>query len=256
LERSYRRGALVRRTLLVADVLGLALAFVLANLLVSSVAIGDRVSPGFEYLAFFLAIPGWVILLRLEGLYDRDEERTDHSTVDDIVGVFRSVTIGVWLFALFGVATGLVHPVLARLGVFWVLAVVLIPTLRSPFAGWTAFEGSDDFSTLLHYEMPLRADARRSFRNVGETGHWLEVSVGLPGAGIGSLVVATAADGEVIGRQEIGVGGGYSSGRLPIAHFGLGEETVVDLAITLPDGTIHELGSLPADQHIRWPEGC
>jgi hypothetical protein len=94
------------------------------------------------------------------------------------------------------------------------------------------------------------------FRNVGETGHWLEVSIGLPGAGVGSLLVATAPDGEVIGRQEIGVGGGYSSGRLPIAHFGLAEETVVDLAITLPDGTIHELDGLPADQHIRWPQGC
>ena len=75
--------------------------------------------------------PGWILLLRLEGLYDRDEERTDHSTVDDIVGVFRSVTIGVWVFALFGVATNLVQPVLARLGVFWLVAVVLIPTLRA-----------------------------------------------------------------------------------------------------------------------------
>jgi exopolysaccharide biosynthesis polyprenyl glycosylphosphotransferase len=131
-QRRYRRGALVRRMLLVADVLGLVFAFIVANVLVPAVTeLGDRVSPGYEYLAFFLAIPGWVILLRLEGLYDRDEERTDHSTVDDIVGVFRSVTIGVWLFALFGVATGLVQPVLTRLGVFWALAVVLIPTLRA-----------------------------------------------------------------------------------------------------------------------------
>lgn len=37
----------------------------------------------------------------------------------------------------------------------------LIPGLRSPFAGWTAFEGTDDFSTLLHHDMPLRSDARR-----------------------------------------------------------------------------------------------
>lgn len=37
----------------------------------------------------------------------------------------------------------------------------LIPALRSPFAGWTAFEGTDDFSTLLDYGAPLRADARR-----------------------------------------------------------------------------------------------
>ena len=107
----YRRGALVRRSLLVADVMGLVLSFVLANALVRRAATtGDRVTPGFEYLAFLLAIPGWLLLLRLEGLYDRDEERTDHSTVDDIVGVFRSVTIGVWIFALFGVATNLVQP--------------------------------------------------------------------------------------------------------------------------------------------------
>ena len=85
----------------------------------SSDATSDRVTPASSIVAFLLAIPVWILLLRLEGLYDRDEERTDHSTVDDIVGVFRSVTIGVWIFALFGVATDLVQPVLARLGVFW-----------------------------------------------------------------------------------------------------------------------------------------
>jgi exopolysaccharide biosynthesis polyprenyl glycosylphosphotransferase len=130
--RRYGRGALVRRTLLIADVAGLVLAFFLAGLLAPHHSdSADRVSSGMEYLALLLAIPFWVLLLRLEGLYDRDEERTDHSTVDDIVGVFRSVTIGVWVFALFGVATNLVQPGLARLGVFWLLAVLLIPTLRA-----------------------------------------------------------------------------------------------------------------------------
>ena len=130
--RRYRRGALVRRVLLVADVAGLVTSFLLASVLVASSGVGtDRVAPGVEFVAFLLAIPGWLLLLRLEGLYDRDEERTDHSTVDDIVGVFRSVTIGVWIFALFGVATNLVQPELARLGIFWLAAVVLIPTLRA-----------------------------------------------------------------------------------------------------------------------------
>ena len=128
----YSRGALVRRMLLIVDVLGLVVAFTLANLMLprldSSV---DRVSTGFEYAAFLLAIPLWILLLRLEGLYDRDEERTDHSTVDDIVGVFRSVTIGVWVFALFGVATNAAQPGLGRLGLFWAIAVAMIPTLRA-----------------------------------------------------------------------------------------------------------------------------
>jgi exopolysaccharide biosynthesis polyprenyl glycosylphosphotransferase len=128
----YRRGALVRRTLLLADVAGLVIAFALANALLPAFGdSADRVSPGYEYAAFLLAIPLWILLLRLEGLYDRDEERTDHSTVDDIVGVFRSVTIGVWVFAVFGVVTDIVQPVLARLGLFWVIAIVLIPTLRA-----------------------------------------------------------------------------------------------------------------------------
>ena len=130
--RRYRRGALVRRMLLVSDVLGLVVAFALANSLIPTLEGSvDKVTPGFEYAAFLLAIPFWILLLRLEGLYDRDEERTDHSTVDDIVGVFRSVTIGVWVFALFGVATSAVQPGLARLGMFWGIAVVLIPTLRA-----------------------------------------------------------------------------------------------------------------------------
>jgi exopolysaccharide biosynthesis polyprenyl glycosylphosphotransferase len=129
--RSLRRGSLVRWSLLVADVAGLILAFAIATAVTQGTSGVDRVSPGYEYVAFLLAIPIWIILMRLEGLYDRDEERTDHSTVDDIVGVFRSVTVGVWIFALFGVATYLVQPDLARLGVFWVLAVVLIPTLRA-----------------------------------------------------------------------------------------------------------------------------
>ena len=128
---SARRARSARRCC-VADVAGLVLVVRARKpARARRGATGDRVSPGFEYLAFLLAIPGWLLLLRLEGLYDRDEERTDHSTVDDIVGVFRSVTIGVWIFALFGVATHLVQPVLGRLGVFWLAAVVLIPTLRA-----------------------------------------------------------------------------------------------------------------------------
>ena len=131
--RRYRRGALVRRVLFAADVLGLLLAFLIANIVhpAPSADISDRLGPGLEWLAFVLAIPLWTLLLRLEGLYDRDEERTDHSTVDDIFGVFRSVTIGVWIFALINAASDAVQPGVARLAIFWAFAVALIPTLRA-----------------------------------------------------------------------------------------------------------------------------
>lgn len=94
------------------------------------------------------------------------------------------------------------------------------------------------------------------FHNTGESGHWVEVSVGGPGRGVGSIVTVSAPDGALVGKQEIGVGGGYSSGHLPVAHFGLGQDTVVDITITLPNGTVTELPGIIADQHLRWPEGC
>ncbi len=94
------------------------------------------------------------------------------------------------------------------------------------------------------------------FHNTGDGGHWLEVSIDAPGRGIGSLITVSNGDGNPIGRQEIGVGGGYSSGHPAVAHFGLGGETVVDLTITLPDGSATELTQIAADQHLRWPNGC
>ena len=94
------------------------------------------------------------------------------------------------------------------------------------------------------------------FRNAGESGHWVEVSVSGPGRGVGSLIVVSTPEGVLIGQQEIGIGGGYSSGRLPVAHFGLGANTVIDITITLPDGTVAELPGITADQHLRWPGGC
>jgi hypothetical protein len=94
------------------------------------------------------------------------------------------------------------------------------------------------------------------FRNTGDTGHWLEVSLGRPGKGVGSMVTVSGAGGEVLGRQEIGVSAGYSSGQLPIAHFGVGDLTAVDVTIEMTDGSVAELDDVPVDQHIRWPEGC
>ena len=62
----------------------------------------DRVHPDVAelFVFFVISLPAWVVAAKLYGLYDRDEERTDHSTTDDVVGVFHLVTVGVWvLFA-------------------------------------------------------------------------------------------------------------------------------------------------------------
>ena len=38
---------------------------------------------------FVLTLPMWLLLAKLQGLYERDEERTDHSTTDELAGVAR-----------------------------------------------------------------------------------------------------------------------------------------------------------------------
>ncbi|GIU94467.1 MAG: UDP-phosphate galactose phosphotransferase [Gaiellaceae bacterium] len=128
--RGSRRGWILRRLLLAADLVGLVVAFGLALLFEPALRDVDEVTPRVELLLFVLTLPLWVLLFRVHGLYDRDEERTDHSTVDDVVGVFQAVTLGTWSFLVLSTLFDAPHPTLARLVVFWLLSVGLVPLLR------------------------------------------------------------------------------------------------------------------------------
>jgi exopolysaccharide biosynthesis polyprenyl glycosylphosphotransferase len=132
-----RRGWLVRRMLLVADVVGLSVAFLVAELLVGPVddQIG-RLAALDEFLLFLGTLPVWIIVSKLYGLYDHDEERTDHSTVDELLAVFHLVTVGAWILLAGAWLTGLVAPDFGKLALFWALAIGLIGLGR---AGARAF---------------------------------------------------------------------------------------------------------------------
>jgi exopolysaccharide biosynthesis polyprenyl glycosylphosphotransferase len=125
-----RRGWLVRRMLALADVLGLTLAFVLAQRLSEHHGAGAFAASA-ELLLFVLFLPVWVFLADLHGLYKRDEERTDHSTADDLVGVFQLVTLGSWLFFAGAWLTHLAEPPIERMIWFWALAIVCVTTARA-----------------------------------------------------------------------------------------------------------------------------
>jgi exopolysaccharide biosynthesis polyprenyl glycosylphosphotransferase len=110
-----------------ADLLGLAIAFLAAEAFVG----GLGAIPINQGLAFTVTLPLWVLAVKVYGLYDRDEERTDHSTVDDLSGVFHLVTVGAWIVYAGSHMAGADHRGLQKVGAFWVLAILLVSCARA-----------------------------------------------------------------------------------------------------------------------------
>lgn len=120
----------------------------------------------------------------------------------------------------------------------------LIGRLAPPFAGWSAFQGTEDFSTLCDYSGPLRDDARRfelvtlPFQDMLGMVHALDL---LEEIGIARIEAHLAALGEPVlewaRRREVGVvspEGASGSGMvclraadLPRGHAALREAGVV-----------------------------
>jgi exopolysaccharide biosynthesis polyprenyl glycosylphosphotransferase len=126
-----RRGWLVRRVLLACDVVALTSSFLAAAALSGARRGPLEMLASSEFLAFTAALPVWVVLAHAHALYHRDEERPDHTTVDDLGGVFHVVTIGAALFAAIGWLTGVAHVEPGELLLFWPFAVASILTLRA-----------------------------------------------------------------------------------------------------------------------------
>jgi len=126
-----RRGWLMRRLLLASDLLGLVLSFAAAQLIYEAGTNYGDVGLAGELGLFVVSLPLWIVMAKLYGLYDHDEERADHSTADDVLGVFHLVTVGTWILFAGAYFTRLADPQLPKLLTFWGLAVIGIPLLRS-----------------------------------------------------------------------------------------------------------------------------
>ena len=125
-----RRGWLIRRVLLAADIVGLTLAFLLAEAILGE-GPGGYVSLVAEMTLFLLTLPFWILLAKMYGLYDRDVTRAVHSTVDDVSRVAHVLTVGTLLFAFGGIGLELGHPNLGEILTFWLLAFVSVTTARA-----------------------------------------------------------------------------------------------------------------------------
>jgi exopolysaccharide biosynthesis polyprenyl glycosylphosphotransferase len=119
----------MRRVLVIADVAGLTVAFLTAEAVMR--ARGWAVDYTREVPLFAATLPVWVLVARMYGLYDRDEERTDHSTLDDLVGVFHLVTVGAWVLYVGMWLIGLKLPPLEKVFNFWIFTVAAIVATRA-----------------------------------------------------------------------------------------------------------------------------
>jgi exopolysaccharide biosynthesis polyprenyl glycosylphosphotransferase len=130
-----RRGWLVKRMLLAADLAGLVTAIVLAETVVDWRTQSGILNAHLEVAVFLGTLPIWIVVAKLYGLYDHDEERTDHSTADDFIGVFHMVTVCTFLFWGGTYLTKVVHAFPAKLLLFWALAIALVTTARAVARG-------------------------------------------------------------------------------------------------------------------------
>src|SRR5262249_9734549 len=131
-QRRRGRAWLLHRALLLADVLGLSLAFVASQFLfVPDAGTRGAVSPILQSLVFGLTLHLWVLIALRGGLYGRDHQRPDPSTVDAFVGVFAVVTIGAWLFSAIAWLTHAVQPNPPRMLTFWLLAIASVVACRA-----------------------------------------------------------------------------------------------------------------------------
>lgn len=124
-----RRGWLIRRMLLLADVLGLTFAFLAAELLFGRD--GGTISPRDEFLVFLATLPLWVVGAKVYGLYDNDEERTDHSTADEAATVLHFITVGAWILFMGSWISHLALLDPYKFAVFWGLGITLVGLART-----------------------------------------------------------------------------------------------------------------------------
>ncbi len=123
-----RRASVVRRALRASDLIALVLAYVVAITLAHET--GTTSTYSLHLLVFVVVLPLWLGSAQMYGLYDLDDQRPDHSTVDDVGRVFQLVAVGTWLtVAAIWVFTGESH--LATGVAFFATAIPLLIGLRA-----------------------------------------------------------------------------------------------------------------------------
>jgi exopolysaccharide biosynthesis polyprenyl glycosylphosphotransferase len=246
-----RRGWLVRRLLLVADLAGLSLAFVLAQILVVELrdGLGGTVALRTELMLFVLALPCWILAAKLSGLYDRDCERNDHSTFDDAATVFHLLTGVAWLLVVVGWVTKVAHPDFLTLFLFWALALGLVVVGRVAARALARRTAAYRQNTLIVGAGELGVLLARKIRNHPEYGldlvGFVESGAHESAASPTALLGPTEALGELIAEHDVE--------RVIVAFPGASREETLELLRTLHNEDV-EVDLVPSLHEVVFPE--
>src|SRR5947209_7464831 len=104
-----RRGFMLRRWLLVADVAGFVTALSVVEQFGGFVPRGGH-DVLFDLACFVVAVPAWLVLLRAYGLYHIDSRRADHGVSEEIAPMLQMTALASWSLLLVCWATGLAQP--------------------------------------------------------------------------------------------------------------------------------------------------
>ncbi len=121
-----RRDPILRRILAAGDSAAVFTALLMALVLAPG---PPTVSRDFGW--GLAAIPLFLFIFKVYGLYDRDVKRISHSTVDDLPWVFHATIIGGLLLWLYSKATPMDQFPLAPIVVFGILVLALVPLVRA-----------------------------------------------------------------------------------------------------------------------------
>jgi exopolysaccharide biosynthesis polyprenyl glycosylphosphotransferase len=117
------RRLIVRRALVEADIVALVLAYLAASL--ADPALTARAN----LVVLAVALTLWVVAIRACGLYDRDDRRPGHSTLDELVPLAQLLTAGTWCGLLVSWAVS-GRTVTGGAAIFWGASIVLVAVAR------------------------------------------------------------------------------------------------------------------------------
>jgi exopolysaccharide biosynthesis polyprenyl glycosylphosphotransferase len=222
--RGYgRRDWFLRRLLAASDAVCLAAAMAVAVTLAG----GARGHSWQEYLLYgLITLPGWVVLFKMYGLYDRDAKRLSQSTLDDVPSLFHALLSGCLLmwcwFVLVAPAKLMFTAILVFAGTATVLVLAGRASARASFLRLVSPErvlliGTGRTSGALIEKMRAKASLRLEAIGMVSCRQDAAEVLGLPRLGcleevdlpalmvehrVGRVVVA---DAEVEGERLLGV---------------------------------------------------